>query len=62
MDQLLLLGDHVWVVAGGPIGEVVELDLHPVHLYQLALVKFYWGKSYWHESSKLVRTHSPVSK
>lgn len=62
MDQFLLLGDHVLTVAGGPIGEVIDLDTHSTELHQLALVEFYWGVAYWYKSIDVVRTHSPISK
>ncbi|MBG1269869.1 hypothetical protein [Nostoc sp. WHI] len=62
MVTILEIGDRVWFQPGGPIGLIVETRFHEVQKHQEALVEYYWGKSSWYESSKLVRTCLPLSK
>ncbi|WP_448271373.1 hypothetical protein [Nostoc sp. DSM 114160] len=60
--RILEIGDHVWYEIGGPIGLVIDVRIHEVHRNQEALVKYYWGKSYWYKSSDLYRTRSPLTE
>ncbi|MBD2204961.1 hypothetical protein H6G33_04125 [Calothrix sp. FACHB-1219] len=60
--RILEIGDHVWNEIGGPVGLVIDVRRHEVQGYQEALVKYYWGDSYWFKSSELVRTRQPLTE